>query len=378
MMKISKPLLLGALTVGTVFLGTNSSVAHASLTPSSSQPRTDMVDLSSWQANLSSSDYQTMADAGVKAVAIKASEGTTYTNEILTKQVQYAQNAGLAVNYYHFARFTTTAEAQAEAQTFIRAVQSVTDAKNMVMVVDFEASNFQNLSKATNNQNLAAFDETLAAAGYQKTDLYTMASWIGRYIDTNASNKGWLAQWPSNPSGDAYPTANAWQWASDYRFSGESQDLDVSQLNNDFYLNGASTTTSTPSSNASTSSTSSQTSDSDAGSTETPTTTIVKVPTTTSTYSKARSDSVKLIWRAKMGRHAYHTTSGARYSKHLGTRYASMSNLPNTTWYTNYHEKLYNKKKGTSAIYYHIVSGNGKHAGWIWRGYLHAGVNPNA
>nr|WP_263849308.1 GH25 family lysozyme [Secundilactobacillus similis] len=122
---------------------------------------------------------------------------------MLAKQVQYAQNAGLAVNYYHFARFTTTAEAQAEAQTFIKAVQSVTDAKNMVMVVDFEASNFQNLSKATNNQNLAAFDETLAAAGYQKTDLYTMASWIGRYIDTNASNKGWLAQWPSNPSGDA-------------------------------------------------------------------------------------------------------------------------------------------------------------------------------
>ncbi|WP_252904443.1 hypothetical protein [Secundilactobacillus silagei] len=78
-----------------------------------------------------------------------------------------------------------------------------------------------------------------------------------------------------------------------------------------------------------------------------------------------------------MHRHAYWTLSGARYSKHLGIKYADMKNLPHTTWYTDGHEKLYRKSSHHYAIYYHVRSGNGQHAGWIWRGYLHAGLNPN-
>ncbi|WP_203648841.1 GH25 family lysozyme [Secundilactobacillus yichangensis] len=367
-MQLSKQLLTSLVTAGAVFLvGAHS--ASAALSPNSSQPRTDMVDLSSWQSNLGASDYQKMHDAGVKAVAIKATEGTSYKSPVLSSQTQNAQNAGLAVNYYHFAHFTSVDSAKAEAQNFINAVQSVTSSKNMVLVVDFESSELSGLSKSQNDADLAAFDSVLNAAGYNKTDLYTMASWVGSKIDTNDSNKGWIAQWPSNPTGTEYPSANAWQWASDYRFSGESQNLDVSQLNNSFYVNGnASASVPTSSSNA------------------TPKTTLVKVPapapastsSSTSNYSAARSNSVSLVWRASMHRHAYWTLSGARYSKHLGIKYADMKNLPHTTWYTDGHEKLYRKASHNSAIYYHVRSGNGKHAGWIWRGYLHAGVNPNA
>lgn len=357
-LKRSKLLLLGAVIAGT--LGTTSVVtAHASLTPSTSQPNTDMVDLSSWQSNLTSSDYQTLAQAGVKAVAIKATEGTSYTSPVLSSQTSDAQSAGLSVNYYHFAHFTTVAEAQAEAQNFINAVQAVTSSKDMVMVVDFEDSAFSKLSKSTNDANLAAFDAVLNQAGYNKTDLYTMASWVGKVIDTNDSNKGWLAQWPANPSGSAYPSANAWQWASDYRFSGESQDLDVSQLNNSYYLGGSSSTTSSTTDSSSTTKASQ------------PTTTLVKVPApSASSYSATRSKSVRLVWRASMKRHAYHTTAGARYSKHLGIRYGYNKSLPNVTWYTNQHEKLYRKSKGDTIIYYHVNSADGKHGGWIWRGYL--------
>ncbi|MTV81313.1 GH25 family lysozyme [Secundilactobacillus folii] len=363
-MHITKQLFTGLVAAGALLVFTNSQTAHASLSPNSSQPRTDMVDLSSWQSNLSASDYQNLHDAGVKAVAIKATEGTTYTSPVLQQQTQDAQDAGLSVNYYHFAHFTSVAAAKTEAQNFIKAVQAVTDSKNMVMVVDFESSELAGLSKSQNDADLAAFDSTLNAAGYNKTDLYTMASWLGDHIDTNASNQGWIAQWPANPTGTSYPNANAWQWASDYRFNGESQDLDVSQLNNDYYINGdASVSAHTSTSNS------------------TPKTTLVKVPAptaTTNTYSATRSNSVRLVWRYSMKRHAYWTLSGARYSKHLGVKYASMKNLPHTTWYTDGHEKLYRKASKSSIIYYHIRSGNGKHAGWIWRGYLHAGVNPNA
>ncbi|GAX08345.1 lysozyme M1 [Secundilactobacillus silagincola] len=363
-MQLSKQLLTGLATAGAVLL-VGARNASATLSPSSSQPRTDMVDLSSWQSNLGASDYQKLHDAGVKAVAIKATEGTSYTSPVLQQQSQDAENASLAVNYYHFAHFTSVASAKAEAQNFINAVQSVTSSKNMVMVVDFESSELSGLSKSQNDADLAAFDGVLNAAGYNKTDLYTMSSWVGNHIDTNTNNKGWIAQWPSNPTGTEYPSANAWQWASDYRFSGESQNLDVSQLNNEFYVNGSASTAvhTSPSSS-------------------TPKTTLVKVPapapTSSSNYSAARSNSVTLVWRGSMHRHAYWTLSGARYSKHLGIKYADMKNLPHTTWYTDGHEKLYRKASHSSAIYYHVRSGNGKHSGWIWRGYLHAGVNPNA
>lgn len=92
-----------------------------------------------------------------------------------------------------------------------------------------------------------------------------------------------------------------------------------------------------------------------------------------SNYSAQRANSVRLVWRHRMGRHAYHTVKGARYSKHLGVKYSTNDDLPNVTWYTDAHEKLYNKHKRTSAIYYHVKSGDGQHGGWIWRGYLTAG-----
>lgn len=71
-----------------------------------------------------------------------------------------------------------------------------------------------------------------------------------------------------------------------------------------------------------------------------------------------------------MNRNSYTTTSGVRYSRHLGIRYSNNDAPSNAVWYTDAYEKLYNKYKEKSAIYYHVKSANGKLNGWIWRGYL--------
>lgn len=92
------------------------------------------------------------------------------------------------------------------------------------------------------------------------------------------------------------------------------------------------------------------------------------------TYSAKRSNRVKLVWRKSMKRHAFHTTQGALYSKHLGYKYANMSAYPKTTWYTIGHEKLHNKVKGTNLVYYQVVSANGKQTGWVYRDYLKKGA----
>jgi len=97
-----------------------------------------------------------------------------------------------------------------------------------------------------------------------------------------------------------------------------------------------------------------------------------------SSYSSKRNNSVKLVWRKSMHKHAMHGTKGYLYSKHLGRRYKSLKSYPKTTWYTSKHEKLVVKKDGHSKIYYYVTSGNKKHSGWIWRGYLKSGKNPKA
>ncbi|WP_236008155.1 hypothetical protein [Levilactobacillus andaensis] len=89
-----------------------------------------------------------------------------------------------------------------------------------------------------------------------------------------------------------------------------------------------------------------------------------------SQYSASRSNSVRLVWRRSMGKHALVATQGARYSEHLGIRYDYNSNTPDMVWYTNAHEELYDVDSGNYLIYYHVNSADGQHGGWIWRGYL--------
>ncbi len=97
-----------------------------------------------------------------------------------------------------------------------------------------------------------------------------------------------------------------------------------------------------------------------------------------SQYSARRANSVRLVWRTSMKRHAMTATKGSRYSKHLGTWYGYNSSLSDVTWYTNAHEKLYDVATGKYLIYYHVNSADGQHGGWIWRGYLKSAASTPA
>jgi len=94
-----------------------------------------------------------------------------------------------------------------------------------------------------------------------------------------------------------------------------------------------------------------------------------------SQYSASRSNSVRLVWRRSMGKHALVASQGARYSEHLGIRYDYNSNTPDMVWYTNAHEELYDVDSGNYLIYYHVNSADGQHGGWIWRGYLNDAIS---
>jgi lysozyme len=59
------------------------------------------VDISHWQPDF---DMEKFAEAGGKAVILKATEGTTYVDDTYEDQRENAERAGLAVSTYHFLR----------------------------------------------------------------------------------------------------------------------------------------------------------------------------------------------------------------------------------------------------------------------------------
>lgn len=203
---------------------------------SANHPNADMVDISAYQGAQTNLGLQNMKDAGVQAMTIKATEGTYHTNPLLAQQTQTAQSAGLSINFYHYANFTTKAQAKREAKYFVKHVEAVTSQRDVVMAIDFEASKLANLPIATNDRNIKAFNKVVQKAGFTKTDIYTNANWVDSYVSMNSKNLGWLANYPNNPTGKKYAAANAWQWTSNFKFSGTGR-TDVSQLNNDYYLN---------------------------------------------------------------------------------------------------------------------------------------------
>lgn len=78
-----------------------------------------------------------------------------------------------------------------------------------------------------------------------------------------------------------------------------------------------------------------------------------------------------------MSQHAFKASTGARFSKHLGTRYGYNRETANTIWYTDAHEKLYLKNLHMYSIYYHVTNQKQNLQGWIWKGYLKpTSINP--
>src|SRR5699024_10254342 len=75
----------------------------------------DTVDISSYQPNMSVSDFQHLKKYGIKNVIVKTSQYSDYINPYATQQIQNAEAAGLNVAVYHYAGFANPAQATQEA-----------------------------------------------------------------------------------------------------------------------------------------------------------------------------------------------------------------------------------------------------------------------
>lgn len=202
--------------------------------------RTDMVDVSNHNGNMYVSDWTGMRDKyGVKSMVTKISEGTFYKDYTAANNIATAKQAGIYQNGYHFARYKTAAQAEAEGNYAASLAKQAGLPNNAVLVTDVEAPEQQYTPLTTNDYNNFIFMSTVQKYGY-RTDIYTSGSWMNN-IMTVKPGTGWIASYPYVVGDKQWYTGNhAWQFSSTQNFAGTTAvgNFDVSQLNDDFYTGG--------------------------------------------------------------------------------------------------------------------------------------------
>ncbi|WP_334332871.1 GH25 family lysozyme [Companilactobacillus sp. HBUAS59544] len=242
--------------------------------------RTDMVDVSNNNGAMTVSNFKNMHDSyGVKAVAIKISEGTSFKDANAAGNISAAKSAGMYVNGYHYARYSSVSGAIAEADYAAKLAQADGLPSGAVLATDVESSEQSGLSVSQNDANNAAFMNEVAKYGYRSV-IYTMGSWVGYKMSVS---QGWIASYPYDPAGkEWYTTEHAWQWSSTYKFSGSSGNFDVSELYDDYftkYSSPTSTTTTTDNNSSATTDSSANSSSSTVSSKN-----VIKVNNTSGNY----------------------------------------------------------------------------------------------
>lgn len=184
------------------------------------------IDVSHWQGTI---NWNEVAKAGVKFVFIKATEGTSYSKLSYFKEnAPQALTAGLKVGAYHYAKFATVAEANAEAAYFLDSISSI--ALNYPVVLDLE-ENKKEAKKKTLTDAAIAFLEAIEEAGYTAM-LYT-----GKYFLENTLDESRLtnyALWIARYNSTLGRSTDIWQHSDSGKISGISTKVDLNIAYRDF------------------------------------------------------------------------------------------------------------------------------------------------
>ncbi len=157
--------------------------------PPSPPPPTSMqsdvvIDLSHWEAPV---DFAAIKAAGIEAIILKCTQGTTFVDPTFVARAIDAAAAGLLVGAYHF---FTAEDAVRQVDWFLQHAGMIP-----VMVLDFEPD--------PTNAALEAAASVMAADLHTRTGrwplLYTGRWNVPASDPTLANCPLWLAEWGSNP-----------------------------------------------------------------------------------------------------------------------------------------------------------------------------------
>jgi lysozyme len=179
------------------------------------------LDISHHQNDKGPINFKAMKNDGVSFVIVKATEGKAYKDPFYEKNVDDAQASGMKVGAYHFARFGSVADVQAELNHFINAIKG--DGLNYPAVLDLE-TNDHGLSKTVLTDLAILFMEGLEQAGFFAM-LYTGKSFLENNLDESRLKPyaKWIARYNSTLGRDA----DMWQYTSTGKVNGVVGNVDV-------------------------------------------------------------------------------------------------------------------------------------------------------
>ncbi|MFD1429514.1 GH25 family lysozyme [Lacticaseibacillus mingshuiensis] len=195
-------------------------------------PSVSATDVSSYQSWLTANDYKLFVKAGVKGITVKVTEADSYTSPVAATQISRAKAAGMAVSVYHYAWFTTTSQAAAEARYTAAAMKKLGLPKNTRIFADMEEPTVINDSGV--KANLQAYFNALDSLGYHSHGLYTSMGYgsTPQMVSVVGKANSWLAGYPYNTTNKDMWNSDygAWQFSSNATLTGASSSsvLDVS------------------------------------------------------------------------------------------------------------------------------------------------------
>ena len=201
-----------------------------------------LIDVSGYQED-SVAYFQLAKSKGVMGVVVKLTEGSedgsAYVNPRAEAQIRNAATVGLRVSCYHFARYTSNADAQNEARFFVKIAKQYGMTSDTRMVDDAEVHSVADYNSAT-----SAFLNEVKALGYNSVGLYSMKSFFTSGILNShgfGEAKIWDAGYGITDLG--IDNAAAWQWTD----NGLGMNVDTSYDFDGAFTVGSSNSGSVPS-----------------------------------------------------------------------------------------------------------------------------------
>ena len=192
-------------------------------------PRVDAVDISGYQASMTPNNFVTLKNLGVKTAIVKVTEGTYYINRYAGQQINYAKNAGLNVQVYHYAKFGSQGAAINEANYLANEMEALGLDKNTLIYADMEDTTTKYYGVAN---HLNAFWNQLNNRGFINHAVYASTSYDQTYnvSSTVGKKRTWIDQYLYSPSSANLRNQNygAWQFNAHGRIPGYNGALDIS------------------------------------------------------------------------------------------------------------------------------------------------------
>lgn len=194
------------------------------------------LDISSWNGDLTNDDWETIKDAGVDSVIIRAGYSKLNTNrhkkdERFEQNIKRARKHGLDVGVYYFTTALTHKEMEREAEYFMEIIEPYRDMITLPVALDFETNSHGRLNALTvrelgqkNCTELCmTFCDVIADNGYEPM-LYASRGLFNYYLDAEKLEDKyviWIAQYTYDLSATGYQGEYyMWQYSSNVRIPG--------------------------------------------------------------------------------------------------------------------------------------------------------------